>query len=495
MRFIRRPNISLPSIPQLSRRQRLIAGLLVVAVATLGAALYFTVFTGGGDGDEQARTKADVTADETSTVVPTPDCPTGEGDWELLDLHGDGGRVLNDGADVMQTIIDAARHDPLVLHTIYLDLLSASEAESQGTNEEIARAQLEGKVKSVLELRCVEERMQLHAELVGILKVSTTDTQTIGEVARELDLPVDENGEVRVLNTAVEGDEVETVTDSLSVDDTVLATTLPNGATVYHRTFCANHIKLQRPPPPGKGRLVVIKTDDGQNTFNLDLPVPGFRIIADGPDDREGTTDGTGLVRFDGIQPGSYQVREVSQPGWEPVTPDKVSVEVKVGQVVTVRFKNRQKEVMRPTPTPPGVVPSPTPPGVTPPPTATPPPPPTQPPVTLLGCPLFALHPDPGSPPFDRVGTATASRDVQWSVSGHLAVLAQDARHITVLANEGATVTFTATDEFGQTVSAACSVPVSVPGATPIPTNPPAPTLPPPPQPTEPPITTPVPPP
>ena len=99
MRFLRRPNISLPSIPQLSGRQRmLLAGLLLVA-AVIGV-LYFTIIRGGGgDGDEQARTEADVTAEETTTVAPTPDCPTGEGDWELLDLHGEGGRILNDGAD------------------------------------------------------------------------------------------------------------------------------------------------------------------------------------------------------------------------------------------------------------------------------------------------------------------------------------------------------------------------------------------------------------
>lgn len=361
---------------------------LLVAIAVIF--LVVLVLRGGNTDSEEVISPTDVT-EVTQTPAELASCDTGEGVWELQNLHGEDGKVLNDGADNIDAMVDAAKRDPLVLRLFLLEYLSASLAGDQGILQVVARVQLEEEIPSVEELECVGLRMIQHAKLEGILSVSTTEIQTMGEVAADLNLPTI-NGEVAVLNTAVVDGEVSEVADTLSVSDTVLTTTLPNGAKVYHRTICANQIKPEKPPPVKMGKLLVIKTDDGRNTRGLDLPVPGFLIIVDGPVHREGVTDGSGIARFENLPPGTYTVREVNQSGWEPVTPDTVTVEVKAKHAVTVRFKNRQEDVVIVTPTPTSVV-TPPPPATettepTPRPTATPKPSPTQTP-----------QPPPTSPP------------------------------------------------------------------------------------------------
>ncbi len=339
-------------------------------------------------GSSNGATVQNVVANSGSPT-PMQGCDnTGTGDWELQDLHGDGGRLLNGGADNILVVLAAAHHDPLVLRTFYLDLVSSSDATKYNEAFAIARANEEEKAPTVDALKCVGNRQQLYAQLVGILNVSTTQNRTMADVAQDYGLPV-QNGQVRAQNVTVNGDNVGVGVNNVSAQEMVITVTLPNGAKSNHRTYCANALIPGPVPQPGMGELIVIKTDDGSNLQGVDLPVPGFHIIADGPTRWEGDTDGSGLAEFDSLYPGTYQVSEVNQPGWEPVLPASVSVKVEADQVVYARFKNRQvKEVMTQTPTAtlrPGQSPSPSAtqpnrPTATPMPTntSTPVPPPTQ---------------------------------------------------------------------------------------------------------------------
>jgi hypothetical protein len=73
--------------------------------------------------------------------------------------------------------------------------------------------------------------------------------------------------------------------------------------------------------------------------------VPGITIIIDGAEHREGVTDGSGIVWFNDLTPGTYTVREIVPAGWEPVTPAQVTVKIEADLIVPGRFKNRQIEV------------------------------------------------------------------------------------------------------------------------------------------------------
>lgn len=328
---------------------------LIVFLLFIAVAVILWVFQGGEDDAEAGDTTPIATIGPPG--VNTPDCEpgedTGSGEWELKDLHGDDGSVLNGGIDDgdLSEVMEAAKHDPLVLRTIYIDLKSVFDAEEEDISVPLARVRLEDSTPSVEDLECVEARMALWNKLDGIVSVSSSDEVPMEDLAEDADLPRDPDGNYRAPNTSVNGDDVGTGTGTIPPDEQIIETTMPNGAKAYHRTFCANKLDFVAPPAPGKGRLEVIKTDDGSNVFRADLPVPGVRIIIDGPEHREAVTDGSGLVWFNDLTPGTYTVREIVPDGWEPVTPATVTVEIKADEIGYARFKNRQVREEVPTAT------------------------------------------------------------------------------------------------------------------------------------------------
>ncbi|MEX0617069.1 MAG: hypothetical protein WD231_04670 [Candidatus Woykebacteria bacterium] len=339
---------------------------VATVVTAMVALLVVLIFMGMNMGDTDAQTTTTPTPKD-GTPTPTFDCATGEGEWELQDLHGDGGRVLNDGFKSVDDLRAAAKHDPVVLHTLLLQLLAESRHKVEGVPLVLAEAQVYDEIPTPEELRCVDKRKEAFAMLDGILRVSKFKDETIGELANRLDINV-ENGQVIIANTFVSGgDQVGLKTDVKNADDKVLTILTEDGAETHLRKECGNKISPERPPALGKGRITVVKTDDGNNLLGRDLPVPGFRIIADGPQHLEGVTDGSGMVRFDDVEPGTYTVREVNQTGWEPVTPGKVTIRVETDQSIPARFKNQQVSKEAPSPTPkPTATNTPRPPGPTP---------------------------------------------------------------------------------------------------------------------------------
>ena len=237
-------------------------GLAVVLI--IAAIVVATFLRSGGESPAdlvavQGAAANNSTAGDSSSV--DPNCDTGDGPWELQNLHGEEGRVLNDGAESKEEILDATRHDPVALRILYIDYRVTFLEKEEGVSRQLAQLRVDQETPSVEELRCVESRNLLHAKLEGILEVSTTEIQTMGQVAFDLGITVSD-GQVYVLNNAVRGDQARPVADRLSVSDSVLTTTLSNGAKAHHRIFCANKIVPEIPPAPGKGNLVVIKTDD-----------------------------------------------------------------------------------------------------------------------------------------------------------------------------------------------------------------------------------------
>lgn len=400
--------------------------ILLAAAALVVAALVFVGFntSGGSAGGE-------TTVTATSTIPPagvdTPDCEdgddTGSGEWELKDLHGDDNSVLNGGAEDWDEVLDAARHDPLILREVYIGLKAPVKAKNEGISETQAIVQLNEEVPTVEQLRCVDLRKQWHAKLAELIDTGVTEKTPMGSLADDLGAQPDGNGNYHAPNTSVDGDDVGVGRGTIPPDEDILVTKFPNGAKAYHRTFCANKLFPHAPiPAPGKGALEVIKTDDGANLFRTDLPVPGIRIILDGPEHREGVTDGSGLVRFNDLTPGTYTVSEIVPSGWEPVTPASVTVEIKADTISFARFKNRQVEEEVPSATPrasatprPSATNTPRVPTSTPvPPTATPRPPtatpvpPTQTPevVTPVTCPKCPTRtPEPTPPPVQATPT------------------------------------------------------------------------------------------
>jgi LysM repeat protein len=97
-----------------------------------------------------------------------------------------------------------------------------------------------------------------------------------------------------------------------------------------------------------RGCVIAKKTDQDEK------PLPGWLISASGPVDKEGTTGLNGIVKIGDLIPGTYLVTE--RPGaqiqtpwvWTPVTPAKVSVQVKAAwsteDCAAVTFKNRALE-------------------------------------------------------------------------------------------------------------------------------------------------------
>ena len=346
------------------------AALVVVGVLLAVLMLFFTVLRDGGDGEAQVRAEQSDGIVNAVQEEEASDCPTGEGEWELEDLHGENGQVVNDGIEDADHIIRLMQKDPVLAHTFAVHFFGAVRAKSDDPDKILlAETQVEGEIPSEKELRCEQLRRDLVNQVNGIILSSDVSEQTLGELATKLGLPTSD-GKVSVSNAHMDGDQVGTKTDTKPVDDKVLTIVMPNGGKMHVRKECGNRVIPEAAIPSGKGRIDVIKTDDGNNSFGIDLPVPGFRIIIDGPVHREGVTNGSGVARFNSIPPGTYTVREVAQAGWEAVTPDVVTVEVKEGQASTVRFKNRQVKV------PPGSTPTDTPPpGSTP--TDTPSPEPT----------------------------------------------------------------------------------------------------------------------
>ncbi|MCH8821658.1 carboxypeptidase regulatory-like domain-containing protein [Patescibacteria group bacterium] len=356
------------------------AALGVVGVLLLVLVLFFTVLRDGGDGEAQVRAEqSDGIANEAQEEEAS-DCPTGEGDWELQDLHGENGQVVNDGIEDADHIVRLMQKDPVLAHTFAVHFLGAVRAKSDDPDKILlAEMQVGGEIPSDKELRCEQVRRDLVNQVIGIILASDVSEQTLGELATKLGLPTSD-GKVSVSNAHMDGDQVGTQTDTKPVDDKVLTIVMPNGGKMHVRKECGNRVIPEAAIPSGKGRIDVIKTDDGNNSSGIDLPVSGFRIIIDGPVHREGVTNGSGVARFNSIPPGTYTVREVAQAGWEAVTPDVVTVEVKEGQASTVRFKNRQVKVQPTTPSPrftppPGATNTPPPPGAIPTPTNTPRPP------------------------------------------------------------------------------------------------------------------------
>jgi serine-aspartate repeat-containing protein C/D/E len=60
-----------------------------------------------------------------------------------------------------------------------------------------------------------------------------------------------------------------------------------------------------------------------------------------------GTTDGTGWVRFNGLTPGTYVIKEGVLPGWTPTTPDALTVDLAAtGSCSVINFTNIQTHMI-----------------------------------------------------------------------------------------------------------------------------------------------------
>ena len=103
----------------------------------------------------------------------------------------------------------------------------------------------------------------------------------------------------------------------------------------YYLTF-KNRIKF-------KGCIEVVKYDRPPN--GRPIPIPGWEIkvkrmdwsVAD-----EGYTDAQGIIEFEDLPLGPYVVVEEERPGWEPISPMKVEVQLTDNRCVRVVFENRQ---------------------------------------------------------------------------------------------------------------------------------------------------------
>ena len=96
--------------------------------------------------------------------------------------------------------------------------------------------------------------------------------------------------------------------------------------------------------PAGPGCIIGYKVDD------LHVGLPGWVIRANPAGQNSPTyiavTDGAGFFTFPALEPGQWQVSEVMQQGWAPVTSPSFEVTVPPGPgCVEVRFKNRQATV------------------------------------------------------------------------------------------------------------------------------------------------------
>jgi hypothetical protein len=62
-------------------------------------------------------------------------------------------------------------------------------------------------------------------------------------------------------------------------------------------------------------------------------------------------TDGTGWVRFNGLTPGTYIIKETVLPGWTPTTPESVTVDLAAtGSCSVINFTNIQTNMIPPDP-------------------------------------------------------------------------------------------------------------------------------------------------
>ena len=108
---------------------------------------------------------------------------------------------------------------------------------------------------------------------------------------------------------------------------------------------------------PGPGQCVLINFRNQSPRVCIDaykkdvhgyVGLPGWEIHlqqAEGGPVINGTTDGTGSVRFDDLTPGWYIVEEVMQTGWAPVSATSRRVNVQpttCGNCLPVTFYNRQ---------------------------------------------------------------------------------------------------------------------------------------------------------
>ncbi len=358
------------------RRSRWLSLGAFVTLLVLGFILFWALTW-----DSSAKTRTAFVP--TATAVPATSgvdvgCDKGSGEWVLDEtLHGQDGKVLNTGMQVgNEDVLKAAKHDPVVLRTYLIEQLAGKtfkdrSDQGQATSLEQVKADLDKVVASKDQLQCVELRKQVYGILQGVLVAATPSTVTAGQVAAEQGVPV-ENGIVRVNNTYMDSNgNVQVAASNVPANEVIFRNTYPNGAKVDHRSFCANQIIPGPVPAPGKGGLIVIKTDDHNQ------PVQGFRIILDGSVHQEAVTDNTGVVRFNDLPPGEYTVTEVQQSGWAVVSPDNglITVTIVVDRTETRWFVNRREVTPTATNTPP--------PGSTPPPSATNTPvPPTATPVT-----------------------------------------------------------------------------------------------------------------
>ena len=114
---------------------------------------------------------------------------------------------------------------------------------------------------------------------------------------------------------------------------------------------------------------------EGQKIDDDHVGLPNWEIhaiSADGWPHLVTTTDGNGYFRFDNLSIKEWRFWEIMQGGWQPVTPDEITIDPTTainpppaGQCYQIRFKNRQ--VLPPTATPePAQTPTPTPSGNTP---------------------------------------------------------------------------------------------------------------------------------
>jgi len=86
------------------------------------------------------------------------------------------------------------------------------------------------------------------------------------------------------------------------------------------------------------------------------IGLPGWQITVQPAFDGSplvGITDGTGHVRFNALTPGIYDVTESVEPGWTPVTPVTLRVNLQAtGSCQVVKFINRQETQEEPAPQP-----------------------------------------------------------------------------------------------------------------------------------------------
>lgn len=153
--------------------------------------------------------------------------------------------------------------------------------------------------------------------------------------------------------TGVAGDsETDTVT-ATGVDDDGVTVSASDDATVDITQPDVTPTPTSTPTPtatPEQGLGCI----EGHKIDDLHVGLPDWEIHARPVGQQTphlgAYTDGTGYYRFDDLQPGTWNVWEIMQSGWEPVTSEMVTVTVNPGDECTyVRFKNRQ---VPPTPTP-----------------------------------------------------------------------------------------------------------------------------------------------